>query len=142
MIRICLAPVNCAVNEQKFVEAPAGLAVSSDQNVRPLRVVHLRADLAAGTDVQYQWNLGDGVVRFAGNQVSNVYPVAGELHRDCHGHQRFLCAYRPETSLVTISDSASPVPLGPAPRRAAAASRATKSSSNSSPATSTAKAAI
>ncbi|MBP8291854.1 MAG: PKD domain-containing protein, partial [Caldilineaceae bacterium] len=109
-----LTPVSCAVNEQKFVEAPASLTVSSDQNMRPLHVVHLRADLAAGTDVQYQWNLGDGVVRYAGNQVSNVYPNAGNytvIVTATNG----LFAPAVQRNDVAISDSASPVTIGAAP---------------------------
>jgi hypothetical protein len=109
-----LTPVSCAVNEQKFVEAPAGLTVSSDQNMRPLRVVHLRADLAAGTEVQYQWNLGDGVVRYAGNQVSNVYPNAGSYTVIVTATNGFF-APAVQRIDVAVSDSASPVMIGPAP---------------------------
>ncbi len=72
-----LAPQQCAPNRLIFTEAPAGLRLFTGSPTRPGFVVKMRADLAAGTDVSYLWNFGDGSTRIAGAQVSTVYAAAG-----------------------------------------------------------------
>ena len=40
---------------------------------KPLRIVHMRAWPDAGTNVEYQWNFGDGTTRIDTGEVSHVY---------------------------------------------------------------------
>ena len=68
-----LVPVSCTPNRDKFIERPYSLHVVNDGPVQPLRLVHLQAWLDAGTNIQYEWDFGDGTRRIDTGGVSHVY---------------------------------------------------------------------
>lgn len=109
-----VTPIGCAVNRQKFIEAPIGLIVESDQNLRPGRSVRLRAILDAGTDVQYLWDFGDGTARIAGTQVSTVYPADGVYTVAVTASNGAFAAISAVTNVV-VDTTAAPQLLGAAP---------------------------
>jgi hypothetical protein len=75
-----ITPVRCAANEIRVVEAPWNVTVQSEDNVPVGSVVHMRADIAAGTDLRYKWDfdLDDGKEgTFGEKEMSHVYGTAG-----------------------------------------------------------------
>ncbi len=68
-----LTPVSCTPNRQDFVERPYNLQVATDGPVQPLHIIHMAAWVGAGTNIQYEWNFGDGTTRIDTGAVSHVY---------------------------------------------------------------------
>ncbi len=75
-----LEPAKCAPNLNRFTERPASPAIEADDNILVGNVVHLRVSTAAGSDLRYKWNFGDGTVQYDDRAVSHVYGSAGTYH--------------------------------------------------------------
>ncbi len=100
-----LTAQQCLTNRLIFIEAPAGLSVISSSPTRPGFVVKLRADLAAGTDVSYAWNFGDGSTRIAGAEVSTVYAAAGAYTVSVTATNGAFAGITGATSVVVADDA-------------------------------------
>jgi hypothetical protein len=106
-----LTPTACTPNRLDFIEQLYGLQVESDAPQQPGHVVHLHAGLAAGTDAQYKWDFGDGVVRVAGSDVSHVYGTP-YTYTVVVTATNGVFADLVVTTPVTVSDSLTPGSLG------------------------------
>ena len=91
-----LVPLECTPNREDFVERPDTLHLVTDGEVKPLHIIHMQAWLDAGTNIEYEWNFGDGTTRIDTGEVSHVYsPTVTErriLHCHRDRHQRLLPA--------------------------------------------------
>jgi hypothetical protein len=109
-----LKPEQCAPNRQDFVESPYGLKLAGDSIALPLRPVRFQASVDAGTDIQYQWDFGDGATRIDTGQVSHVYSstaASGVDYTVTVTATNGLLVSGPKTRTVTISPNRVPPPV-------------------------------